>query len=137
MATTSIHTIRSAEIKSIEYITNPDKASLITTYGCNGSACDIANAFADLRVLANDKGQVLSYHIIQSFAPNEAKAEQVHLAGKLLCDKFLQGQYKYVLATHTDTAHVHNHIIVCKTNMENLKSFGTLRDTKNVLHGEP
>lgn len=131
MATTSIHTIRSTEIKSVEYITNPDKASLITTYGCNSSACDIANAFADLRALANDKGKVLSYHIIQSFAPDEATAEQVHLAGKLLCDKFLQGQYKYVLATHTDTDHIHNHIIICKTNMENLKSFGTLLDTKN------
>lgn len=48
----------------------------------------------------------------------------------MLCNKLFQGKYKYVLATHSDTKHVHNHIIFCKTNMENYKAFGTLMDTK-------
>lgn len=130
MATTSIHPIRVTEAKSVQYITNPEKAERITCYGCRGSAEDISHQFDMLRTYGKNTGSVLSYHIIQSFAPNEATAEQVHQAGLMLCDKLFQGKYKYVLATHTDTEHIHNHIIFCKTNMENYKAFGTLMDTK-------
>ena len=130
MATTSIHPIRVTEAKSVQYITNPEKAERITCYGCRGSAEDISHQFDMLRAYGKNTGSVLSYHIIQSFAPNEATAEQVHQAGLLLCDKLFQGKYKYVLATHSDTKHIHNHIIFCKTNMENYKAFGTLMDTK-------
>jgi len=130
MATTSVHPIRVTEAKSIQYITNPEKAERVTCYGCRGSSEDISNQFDALRAYGKNTGSVLSYHIIQSFAPNEATAEQVHQAGLMLCDKLFQGKYKYILATHTDTNHIHNHIIFCKTNMENYKAFGTLMDTK-------
>lgn len=130
MATTSIHPIRVTEAKSVQYITNPEKAERITCYGCRGSAEDISHQFDMLRAYGKNTGSVLSYHIIQSFAPNEATAEQVHQAELMLCDKLFQGKYKYVLATHSDTKHIHNHIIFCKTNMENYKAFGTLMDTK-------
>ena len=130
MATTSIHPIRVTEAKSVQYITNPEKAERVTCYGCRGSAEDISNQFDMLRAYGKNTGSVLSYHIIQSFAANESTAEQVHQAGLMLCDKLLQSKYKYVLATHTDTEHIHNHIIFCKTNMENYKAFGTLMDTK-------
>lgn len=130
MATTSIHPIRVTEAKSVQYITNPEKAERVTCYGCRGSAEDISHQFDMLRAYGKNTGSVLSYHIIQSFAPNEATAEQVHQAGLMLCDKLFQGKYKYVLATHSDTKHIHNHIIFCKTNMENYKAFGTLMDTK-------
>jgi hypothetical protein len=78
----------------------------------------------------NEKGSVLSYHIIQSFAPDEATIEQVRQAGQMLCDRLLKGQYQYIIATHNDTDHLHNHIIFCKANMDNNLSFGTLSDTK-------
>lgn len=131
MATTSIHPIRVTEAKSVQYITNPEKAERVTCYGCRGSAEDISNQFDMLRAYEKNTGSVLSYHIIQSFAANEATPEQVHQAGLMLCDKLLQGKYKYVLATHTDTEHIHNHIIFCKTNIENYKAFSTLMDTKH------
>ena len=130
MATTSIHPIRVTEVKSVQYIIDPDKAERVTYYGCSGSADEISHQFDMLRAYGKNTGSVLSYHIIQSFAPNEATAEQVHQAGLMLCDKLFQGKYKYVLATHTDKEHIHNHIIFCKTNMENYKAFGTLMDTK-------
>lgn len=130
MATTGVHPIRVTEAKSVQYITNPEKAERITCYGCRGSAEDISHQFDMLRAYGKNTGSVLSYHIIQSFAPNEATAEQVHQAGLMLCDKLFQGKYKYVLATHSDTKHIHNHIIFYKTNMENYKAFGTLMDTK-------
>ncbi len=130
MATTGVHPIRVTEVKSIEYITNSEKAEQITCYGCGGSAEEISHQFDMLRSFGKNSGSVLSYHLIQSFAPDEATAEQVHQAGLILCDKLFQGKYKYVLATHTDTDHIHNHIIFCKTNMENYKAFATLMDTK-------
>ncbi len=108
MATTSIHPIRVTEAKSVQYITNLEKAERITCYGCRGSAEDISHQFDMLRAYGKNTGSVLSYHIIQSFAPNEATAEQVHQAGLMLCDKLFQGKYKYVLATHSDTKHIHN-----------------------------
>lgn len=131
MATTSIHPIRVTEAKSVQYITDPEKAERVTYYGCRGSADEISHQFDMLRAYGKNTGSVLSYHIIQSFAPNEATAEQVHKAGLMLCDELFQGKYKYVLATHTDKEHIHNHIIFCKTNMENYKAFGTLMDTKH------
>lgn len=131
MATTSIHPIRVTEAKSIQYITDPEKADRVTYYGCSGSADEISHQFDMLRAYGKNTGCVLSYHIIQSFAPNEATAEQVHQAGLMLCDKLFQGKYQYVLTTHTDKDHIHNHIIFCKTNMENYRTFGTLMDTKH------
>jgi hypothetical protein len=110
-----------------------DKTSngaLVSTYACGETAEKIARAFAEQRSLMNEKGSVLSYHIIQSFAPDEATIEQVRQAGQMLCDRFLKVQYQYILATHNDTDHLHNHIIFCKANMENNRSFGTLSDTK-------
>lgn len=130
MATTSIHPIRVTEAKSVQYITDPEKTERVTYYGCSGSADEISHQFDMLKAYGKNTGSVLSYHIIQSFAPNEATAEQVHQAGLMLCDELFQGKYKYVLATHTDKDHIHNHIIFCKTNMENYKAFGTLMDTK-------
>lgn len=130
MATTSIHPIRVTEAKSVQYITNPEKAERVTCYGCSGSAENISHQFDMLRAYGKNTGSILSYHIIQSFAPNEATPEQAHQAGLLLCDKLFQGKYKYVLATHSDKKHIHNHIIFCKTNMKNYKAFGTLMDTK-------
>ena len=116
MATTQIHPIRVTQAKSVQYITNPEKASYVRKYGCDGSAEEISDQFDIIRSFGKNKGSVLGYHIIQSFAPNEATAEQVHQAGLMLCEKLFQGQYAYVLATHTDTDHIHNHIIFCAVN---------------------
>lgn len=133
MAATSIHPIRTTEIKSIQYVMRDDKTNngeYITTFACGDTPDEIVKAFTEQRSLMKDKGSVLSYHIIQSFAPGEASTEQVILAGQMLCDRLLKGQYQYVLATHNDTKHLHNHIIFCKANIENNRSFGTLSDTK-------
>lgn len=128
MAVTSIHPIRTTEVKCLKYVMNENKSSLISCFSCNGTPTEISHDFKRLRELGIGKGSILSYHLIQSFAPSEVTAEQVHQAGLLLCDKLLQGKFKYVLCTHTDREHLHNHIIFCKTDMESLKSFSTLFD---------
>ena len=63
--------------------------------------------------------------MIQSFAPGEVTPEQALQIGEELCDRFLQGNYQYVLAVHTDKSHVHTHIIFNNTNLYNGLSFTT------------
>ena len=63
-----------------------------------------------------------AYHLIQAFAPGEVSYEEAHRIGKELADKVLEGKYSYVLTTHIDKGHIHNHIIFCATdNIEHNK----------------
>ena len=54
-----------------------------------------------------------AYHLIQAFAPGEVSYEEAHRIGKELAGKVLEGKYSYVLTTHIDKGHIHNHIIFC------------------------
>lgn len=54
-----------------------------------------------------------AYHLIQAFAPGEVGYEEAHRIGKELADKVLEGKYSYVVTTHIDKGHIHNHIIFC------------------------
>jgi hypothetical protein len=67
----------------------------------------------------------LAQHIMQSFSPGEATPEQAHEAGKKFADEYLGGQYLFVLSTHCDKDHIHNHIIFCNVNSVTKKSFET------------
>ena len=73
----------------------------------------------------------MAFHLIQSFMPNEATSEQAHEIRKRLADELLKGQYEYVISTHIDKGHIHNHIIINSINFENGKSFSTEHDRKN------
>ena len=69
------------------------------------------NQFLNTRKLNNINGTVLARHLIQSFLPNEITPEKAHEIGKSLCKEILKNQYEYVLSTHIDKNHIHNHII--------------------------
>jgi hypothetical protein len=56
--------------------------------------------------------------LIQSFAPGETTPEQAHEIGQKLAVEILGGQYAYVLATHLDRGHIHNHYVWCAVNIE-------------------
>ena len=58
-----------------------------------------------------DKGNNLAFHLIQSFKPGEVDAETAHKLGKEFADEILKGKYEYVISTHVDQNHIHNHII--------------------------
>lgn len=112
MAITKIHPIKSTLNLSIKYITNFDKTDkniLISTYMCNEKTAH--NQFLNTRKLNNINGTVLARHLIQSFLPNEITSEKAHEIGKSLCKEILKDQYEYVLSTHIDKNHIHNHII--------------------------
>lgn len=84
----------------------------------------------DLKELNSGK-QVLAHHIIQSFSPEDnLTPEQVHEIGRQTMLEFTGGNYEFVIATHTDKNHLHNHIILSTTNTATLKKF---RWQKNTL----
>lgn len=77
----------------------------------------------DLKELSSGK-QVLAHHIIQSFSPDDnLTPEQVHEIGRQTMLELTGGNYEFVIATHTDKDHLHNHIIFNTTNTSTLKKF--------------
>ena len=77
----------------------------------------------DLKELSSGK-QVLAHHIIQSFSPDDnLTPEQVHEIGRQMMLELTGGNYEFVIATHTDKDHLHNHIILNTTNTSTLKKF--------------
>ena len=117
MAVTKIKPIKSTLKKALEYIQNPDKTNdkmLVSSFGCSYETADIEFAFTLSQAL--DKGNNLAHHLIQSFEPGEVSFEKAHEIGKQLADAVTKGQYEYVLTTHIDKGHVHNHIIFCAVN---------------------
>ncbi|EPU64143.1 helical hairpin domain-containing protein [Streptococcus agalactiae] len=84
----------------------------------------------DLKELNSGK-QVLAHHIIQSFSPEDnLTPEQVHNIGRQTMMEFTGGDYEFIIATHTDKNHLHNHIILSTTNTSTLKK---MRWQKNTL----
>ena len=116
MAYIKIFPIKVTDKKAIDYITNPaktDEALLVSSFGCSPETADIEFAFTREQGKNNvmDKGDNLAFHLIQSFKPGEVDAETAHAIGKEFADSVLKGKYEYVLSTHVDKNHIHNHII--------------------------
>lgn len=84
----------------------------------------------DLKELSSGK-QVLAHHLIQSFSPDDnLTPEQIHEIGRQTMLEFTGGKYEFVIATHVDKEHLHNHIILSTTNTSTLKK---IRWQKNTL----
>ena len=114
MAYTRIHAIKSTVTKAVAYICNPDKAEeqlLVDTFGCGVETARHDFEYALSQTKHSDKNQ--AFHLIQSFAKGEVSHEEAHQIGIELADRLLEGKYSYIVATHTDKGHPHNHIIFC------------------------
>ena len=112
MAVTKTHPIKSTLKAAIDYICNPEKTDgklLVSSYGCAAETADIE--FAWTRRHAIDKGTNLGRHLIQAFQPGEVTPEQAHEIGMELAKEILGGKYEFVLTTHIEKDHVHNHLI--------------------------
>lgn len=130
MAYTSIHPIESTLNFAISYITKPHKTEeqkYVDSYGCTPIIA--VQEFERTKKDTHYRGSILAYHLIQSFAPGEATPEQAHEIGIKLADELLKGQYEYVISTHVDKEHIHNHIIINSVNFETGKAFSTEHDT--------
>lgn len=141
MAITKIHPIKSTLNLAIDYITNEaktDEKILVTTNNCFPATAH--TQFLKTREDNNVKGTVLARHLIQSFLPNETTPEQAHQIGLDLCNKILKNEYEFVLTTHIDKGHIHNHIIFNNVNMvtgkcyqSNKKSYHKIRYQSDKL----
>ena len=112
MAVTKTHPIKTTLNKAIAYICNPGKTDdtlLVSSFGCSAETADIE--FSWTRRHAIDKGTNLGRHLIQAFSPGEVMPEQAHEIGMKLANEVLGGKYEFVLTTHIDKGHIHNHII--------------------------
>ena len=112
MAVTKIHPIKTTLKKAIDYICNGDKTNdeiYVTTHLCSRE--NAHKEFELTKKQFNSRTKTLAHHLIQSFVPEEVSFEEAHQVGIELCDKILDGKYEYVLATHIDKDHIHNHII--------------------------
>ena len=124
MAVTKTHPIKSTLKAAIDYICNPDKTDgklLVSSFGCSAETADIE--FAWTRRHAIDKGTNLGRHLIQAFEPGEVTPEEAHRIGMELAREVLGGKYEFVLTTHIDKDHVHNHLIFNAVSFQDHKHY--------------
>ena len=126
MAVTKIKPIKSTLSKALDYIQNPDKTDgkmLVSSFGCSYETADIEFEYTLSQALG--KGNNLAFHLIQSFEPGEVDYETAHKIGKQLADAVTKGQHEYVLTTHIDKGHVHNHVIFCAANFVDHRKYNS------------
>lgn len=125
MAVTSIHPIKATISYALDYIMDSEKTDqklLISGHGCTPETA--AFEFNLTRTQAENKGKNLGWHLIQSFAPGEVKDyEKAHEIGIQLAQQTFGEKYEFVVATHIDKGHVHNHIIFNSVDMEEHKHY--------------
>jgi len=141
MAVTKIKPVKSALKQRLEYIQNPAKTDgkmLVSSFGC---AYETAHIEFELTLSkAMEKGNNLAHHLIQSFEPGESTPEQAHEIGRRLADEITKGRHEYVLTTHIDKGHIHNHLIFCaasfidhKKYISNKQSYYAIRNYSDKL----
>jgi hypothetical protein len=115
----------------IDYVENSkktDNGRLITSYGCDSRSADYEFMLAKKEyehITGRNQGRrdVLAYHIRQAFKPGEVSPEEANEIGRLLALSFTKGKHAFVVATHIDRKHIHNHIIFNSTTLDNERKF--------------
>ena len=134
MAVTKTHPIKSTLQAAIDYILNPEKTDgklLASSFGCGLETADIE--FAWTREVAGDKGTHLGRHLIQSFAVGETTPEEAHKIGMELAQAVLGGKYEFVLTTHVDKNHLHNHLIFNAVSFTDYKKYHSNKQSYHYI----
>lgn len=124
MAVTEIHPITTTLNKALDYIMNPKKTDntlLVDGYACSPQIA--FHQFNQVKKNADKTDGTLALHLIQSFSPGEVDYETAHKIGIELADKILKGRFQYVVATHTDKGHIHNHILINSVSFKDKKRY--------------
>ena len=137
----------------IDYVENPEKTDngqLVTSYQCNAQIADKEFQFAKQRYIqktgrVRGADDVIAYHLRQSFVPGEITPEEANRLGHELAMRFTKGRNAFIVCTHTDKAHVHNHIIFSAVNLDCNRKFrdfigsgralGRISDTLCIKNG--
>ena len=112
------------------YIQNPDKTEqgeLVSSYQCSPLTVDeeflLTKRLYEQITGRSQKSDVIAYQIRQSFKPGEITAEEANKVGYELAMRFTKGKHAFVVATHTDRQHIHNHIIYNSTALDGTRKF--------------
>ena len=139
MATTRLIPLHAGEGRSIgtaisdiiEYVENPDKTNgfqLISGYQCDSRFADAEFLFSKKLYeqktgRRRGKDNVIAYHLRQSFVPGEITPEEANRLGRELAMRFTKGKNAFIVCTHIDKAHIHNHIIFNSINLDHSRKF--------------
>ena len=115
----------------LDYVENPEKTDggrLISSYQCDSRIADAEFLFSKRQYIAKTgrhrgADDVLAYQIRQSFAPGEITPEEANRLGRELAMRFTKGKHAFVVCTHVDKAHIHNHIIFNSTSLDCSRKF--------------
>ena len=126
----------------LDYSKNPDKTekgALITSYACDHRTADAEFLLAKREYLERTgryrgKDDVIAYHMRQSFLPGEITPEEANRMGQELARRFTHGNHAYIVATHTDKQHIHNHIIFHSVNLDCNRKFRNFFNSTRALH---
>ena len=124
MAVTKIHPIKSTLRQALSYVLERNKTReglLVSSFACSPETADLEFGFTLSHCM--EKGNNLAFHLMQSFKPGETDAETAHKIGSELAMDLLRGEYEFVLSTHVDKGHIHNHLIFCAANFNNYHKF--------------
>ena len=113
-----------------DYAQNPEKTKqgeLVSSYECSPLTVDeefmLSKRQYELATGRRQKSDVIAYQIRQSFKPGEITAEEANKVGYELAMRFTKGKYAFIVATHTDREHIHNHIIYNSTALDSTRKF--------------
>lgn len=139
MATTCLMPLHAGKKKTvgnsiscvIDYVKNPDKTDegrLITSWECNSRIADAEFLYTKqeyIRKTGRVRGadDVIAYHLRQSFLPGEITPEEANRLGRELASRFTKGNHAFIVCTHIDKAHIHNHIIWNSTSLDADRKF--------------
>ena len=124
------NTIASCLSARLDYAKNPEKTEeglLVRTFECDAKTVDTEFLLSKKRYLQitgrKQKSDVIAYQFRQSFKPGEVSPEEANAIGYEFAERFLKGQHAFLVATHIDKAHIHNHIIWNSTTLDCSRKF--------------
>ena len=113
-----------------DYVQNPDKTEqgeLVSCYECSPLTVDeefmLSKRQYELSTGRSQKSDIIAYQIRQSFKPGEITAEEANKVGYELAMRFTKGKHAFIVATHTDRHHIHNHVIFNSTALDGTRKF--------------
>ena len=148
MATTRIIAMHKNKGKSVSqclkariaYAVNPDKTDeglYVTSYVCTPETADKEFLLTkrEYRTLTGrtQEHDVIAYQFRQSFRPGEITPEEANQIGYELAERLLKGEHAFIVATHVDRQHIHNHIIWNSTALDATHKFRDFKESGLAL----
>jgi len=134
-------TVSTAISDIIDYVRNPEKTDhgkLISSWQCDSRTADSEFIYSKqqyMRKTGRVRGtdDVIAYHLRQSFRPGEISPDEANRLGYELAKRFTKGNHAFIVCTHIDKAHVHNHIIWAATSLDETKKFRDFRRSAQAV----